>query len=114
MKTQHTPGPWVMREDVEELQIAGAGGRGNPVAEVIVWGDIHQYSKAKQEKLWAEIEANARLIAAAPTMLLALETALRHAREAMPADQRQDFDSGRRGPSWMFAVRAAIAMATAK
>ena len=55
-----------------------------------------------------------RLIEAAPEMLIALHTALRHAREAMPATERAEFDAGRYGPSWMFSVRAAIAKAEAR
>ena len=58
--------------------------------------------------------ANARLIAAAPEMLEALHTALRHAREAMPANERAEFDAGRGGSSWMFSVRDAIAKAEAR
>lgn len=48
---------------------------------------------------------------AAPDLLAALETALRHAREALPADQRAEFDAGQRGPEWMFIAKSAIAKA---
>ena len=56
---------------------------------------------------------NDRLIDAAAQMLMALETAVRHAREAMNADDRAAFDEGIRGPEWMFIARDAIRAATA-
>lgn len=97
MNAAHTPGPWTTRQHYER-------GNDHIAIDAKVKDIAHVYST----------EADARLIAAAPTMLLALETALRHAREAMPADQRKEFDDGFRGPSWMFAARDAIAKATGK
>jgi hypothetical protein len=48
---------------------------------------------------------------AAPTLVAALQTALRHAREAMPLHQRAEFDAGRAGPEWMFSAKRALAQA---
>lgn len=41
-------------------------------------------------------------------LLATLKQALRHAREAMPAHERGQFDDGIAGPEWMFNVRNTI------
>ena len=67
MKTQHTPGPWIV---------------GGPVNDI---GDFRIFSETKQDTLYCTVEvgwgsqakeiaaANARLIAAAPDLLEALQ-----------------------------------------
>ena len=55
---------------------------------------------------------NDRLIDAAAQMLSALQMAVRHAREAMNAEDRAAFDRGERAPEWMFTARDAIKAAT--
>jgi hypothetical protein len=77
MKTTHTPGPW--RTCLLSYQ---QGGRGQVVAEVpTCFGTIAVradpvYPCPSKDKLDAEGQANARLIAAAPDMLAACESAL--------------------------------------
>ena len=95
----HTPGPWQVgfgfvkneRKDGQKIVRIVAPhpeGGGQDIAECL--------------------ECNARLIASAPSMLIALKTALRHAREAMLATDRKRFDDGKEGPEWMFIARDAI------
>lgn len=70
MKTEHTPGPW---KAVEERQVFRAGGK-----ECIVGVDVMAGTEAiaRVHNLGGdrlkEMQANARLIAAAPEMLEAL------------------------------------------
>lgn len=45
---------------------------------------------------------------AAQALLGALKMALRHGREAMSAEDRAEFDAGRRGPEWMFVAAKAL------
>jgi hypothetical protein len=62
--TQHTPGPWILQNQTDAGQFE---------IEAKDWGIIiraHDYSD--------ETEANARLIAAAPDLLVGLEAALLH------------------------------------
>jgi hypothetical protein len=42
-------------------------------------------------------------------LMMALKMALRHAREAMPADERADFDQNGVGPEWMATARDTVA-----
>ncbi len=72
MSTKHTPGPWIAVIDnllstIPVRSIKAAAGNHLPVAIV----HAHQGSKGPAEGI-----ANARLIAAAPDMLKALEAAL--------------------------------------
>ena len=69
--SKHTPGPWEVFErepDKNYLRVRGPLGRRFKVANVI-------NTKQPDEREWAETEANAKLIAAAPQMLEALQTA---------------------------------------
>jgi len=63
--SQHTPGPWTV--DGNHFQIWANDGE-NAVASV--------YSTASPEPMASEARANARLIAAAPDLLAALEDSL--------------------------------------
>lgn len=66
MKSKHTPGPWEYAENsANNFDVFGAG---DTVEVAVVWG--------LDDPLKAEREANARLIAAAPELLEALEDSL--------------------------------------
>lgn len=70
MKTQHTPGPW---------HVTPSGGiAGDGEAVVLNWeSDVAECSGAKAiNNGFGRAEANARLIAAAPDLLEACQTAL--------------------------------------
>ena len=65
MKTTHTPGPWT-HETSLPVSVR--------LAPLFALGDIHP---ARGDTAWQEVaEANARLIAAAPELLAALEAAI--------------------------------------
>lgn len=74
MTAQHTPGPWTFDAESDKRHkqfaiMAGTGGldgEGGKVAAVFAGFGAHFD--------WAESEANARLIAAAPELLAALKT----------------------------------------
>lgn len=83
MSAQHTPGPWAL---TEKAVVASAS---TPIAHRVKWWSIGQ--------LEIEENANARLIAAAPDLLAALQGVVRVADRAT-----DEFD----------AARAAIAKAT--
>ena len=105
MTTKHAPGPWKV--------VFPSGGDGGGCC-IVEQGETPRRGIAYVQRLPGdhydiERNANARLIEAAPDMLLALQTALRHAREAMPADERKQFDEGKQGPEWMFMVKKTIA-----
>ena len=74
MKTKHTPGPWEAQTvEMEEIKVKGpyvnvyAPGAILPVCPAIAGGPTQE-----------EALANARLIAAAPALLAAIRTAVRH------------------------------------
>ena len=65
---KHTPGPWTVNDQLTFLIIHGP--EGEHIAETGAWRhDVCQISNRKR----AEMQANARLIAAAPELLEALE-----------------------------------------
>ena len=79
MKNQHTQGPW--EADIRIAQATVVDSHGNAVADIA----RHEFSVTEQSYSDRRIEANAHLIAAAPTMYEALKTAepyLRHANVA--------------------------------
>lgn len=67
MKTQHTPGQWSVASYGEQLRLVIKRGKLS-LAEILTWSDGPESR--------AEATANARLIAAAPDLLAALEKAL--------------------------------------
>ena len=73
----YTPGPWRVKQTgftyFRDLTILGEDWHGEetPIAAALVRNALHPYGRA--DKARAEIEANARLIAAAPELLAALE-----------------------------------------
>ena len=66
MSAQHTPGPWRINLDCETM-ISNCldGAEAADICEVSEWSQV----------FWEERNANARLIAAAPELLEALESA---------------------------------------
>jgi hypothetical protein len=67
MNTKHTPGPWHIDRDAFERAARLKGG--DNMRLILRWGAFARRSSAD-----VEIEANARLIAAAPDLLEALQT----------------------------------------
>ena len=87
----HTPGPWTIEDEGDEdevrLELKGDSGS-KPIAEIYdsYMTDEQHDSQEEYEEDLAEYEANARLIAAAPELLLACEDALMSL-ESPPDDQ---------------------------
>ena len=98
MSTKHTPGPWTMHprfDDGAEVRAIA------PVAWCSVATTVG--SSGNQSIDAAEARANARLIAAAPDLLRALEEAIR---------DHDDFEDGRLSGNTVATMYAAIAKAT--
>jgi hypothetical protein len=100
MSTQHTPGPWEIDFDTRPVEVCTIHSLppnedGNTWA--YVRGEIGNWDATPETNL-----ANARLIAAAPDLLMALEHALAWNDDAEPT------------PSWVFEARAAIQKAEGK
>lgn len=91
MTAKHTPGPWGIRDENETFISIGAETHHSLVD---TWAIDDGVSKE-------QMEANARLIAAAPELLDALLLAV----------SRQSYKPGD-GPDWWEICRAAIAKAT--
>jgi hypothetical protein len=99
--TKHTPGPWTVAPDGEHVL------GGEPTDPVVIAGTMLADWCSETDET---SEANARLIAAAPNLLAALETALsalNHAGEVATASGKGELYIGTRA-----AARAAIAKAT--
>jgi hypothetical protein len=72
MKTQHTPGPWAIQGGF--ITAHDGAGYEKAIAKIKTGRDWPLVQPAKQDE--AEAAANARLIAAAPDLLAALEHAV--------------------------------------
>lgn len=106
---QHTPGPWrVLPEECDKpyIRVRGSAlGSRYKVANVLtpIYDGVH-------EREAAETRANARLIAAAPDLLAALQTAVHlYTQYGLVSGAAVDGISGGR---WVNEARAAIAKAT--
>lgn len=77
MNTKHTPGPWDIWTDREENEIYGRaiGARITAAGDSRSIGSIHGLA-SNEEAIRDEAAANAKLIAAAPELLAALEALL--------------------------------------
>ena len=75
MKTTHTAGEWTLNEQNREDMTIRAGKNGFVIAEVTSTGVAHFIGNQ------SEAEANARLIAASPDLLEALQTLLKSHRQ---------------------------------
>ena len=104
MNAKHTQGPWQVLHDAS---VVGPD-------EVQEDGSIHVQSIARMA-LCQELMANARLIAAAPELLEALEALVKRVEyySAIPEDQRPTIEQWEytEGSSEMSAARAALAKA---
>lgn len=107
MTTKHTPGPWVQHPGAPKN--AAVIARELPNHRRTVVGVIPSHLEFGNAAVtdWAEQEANARLIAAAPEMLAALERVL----QAMTRVELSD-SSLQEWRAAKAAVRAAIAKAS--
>ena len=74
MKTTHTAGEWTLNEQNREDMTIRAGKNGFVIAEVTSTGVAHFLGNQ------SEAEANARLIAASPDLLEALQSCLNWAK----------------------------------
>lgn len=100
-----TPGPWCVEED-EVWDTLSSGDPGIPLFRP----DYGGYRLWGRDVSRSEIEANARLIAASPTLLEALEGMLR----AFSPHPREDTEGWREEHGAWEAARAAITLATGK
>jgi hypothetical protein len=102
MTDKHTPGPWFAADyDPETDEIAICSDQGEYVAHI---GHIDADGCFDHPKIAAMIEANARLIAAAPDMLEAL-------RQAAICENQDAFRNRRPVAPWYESACAAIAKA---
>jgi hypothetical protein len=95
---KHTPGPWHVKQlmsYVDQFEIRGPRDSGVMVARTIEWGSAAEGDDPS--------EANARLIAAAPELLEALQEMV---------DEINSGDEPGHGSPWHDKARAAIAKAT--
>ena len=106
MTAQHTPGPWVVGP-VDDTVVTHLGADGRRYEVAAVEGD---YNDPDQ---WPVMEANARLIAAAPDLLEAAKQALWHIGSDDDRLAMADADKWKTD-EWQAAglLRAAIAKAT--
>jgi hypothetical protein len=74
-KIKHTPGPWYSKDgDITAYKPSLIEGRGNRIVRI---ADYRSYEALQSKEVgYDEIKANARLIAAAPELLDALENVL--------------------------------------
>jgi len=102
----HSPGPWVVDVPNSNLVAQHIGGVYHYIADCQPW----HWSQTKRE--WPEIDANARLIAAAPELLVALRGML----DSFGAPKRDEWlndDSWREACERCDIAQHAIAKATA-
>lgn len=80
IQKRHTPAPWIAKEDDEHHSSYAhiIGDKGEYIARVPLYS--HELDKHRPEQ-----EANARLIAAAPELLDALQVAVKHMNDPYPA-----------------------------
>lgn len=104
---KHAPGPWALNESVygDNFMAVSAPNHGELATVVIRMSEPSWGERQKTE----ELEANARLIAAAPELLGALEMAVKHYEEWASARQPHDLDEA--SLPWLAPARAAIAKA---
>lgn len=77
MDMKHTPGPWAHTNDVSEEVFADIESVDGLLYIRAQWGAMRKLSKSEKQNLQDEMLANARLIAAAPDLLAALQLAVR-------------------------------------
>ena len=75
MKTQHTPGPWTIHADTDGWPLVMSGGVAGRIVANVNPQSCPDESSAP-EFVEMPCEANARLIAAAPELLEALQSVL--------------------------------------
>jgi hypothetical protein len=85
MKNTHTPGPWKIRYEKS----------GRTIDAVIVMGKSSAYFTRGIGQTFDEQQSNARLIAAAPELLTALEWALDQLDDDLDPDYQAAFDAAR-------------------
>jgi len=97
----HTPGPWVAEHNNNEVQTRFVRHEEKSYATIAKVESIEVYTTPDSVRTHSEVAANLNLIAAAPELLAALETALRHM-EIEHGDRSGDFEA-------ITGARAAIA-----
>lgn len=94
MLQQHTPGPWALDESRRSIQVFASDGSENGVTVATVNGSEQDTIEDRRKILtWSvndQDRANARLIAAAPDLLEALEYALERIKCVRCADAAQE------------------------
>lgn len=80
MKTQHTPGPWYVFAMGNYFGINSGSDSGQEPQDrsIVVYGDADDDGMGVRGDTYEEMKANARLIAAAPELLEALQSVIRH------------------------------------
>lgn len=98
---RHTPGPWHWPHDSNHLKPVNPDPERSAVSEILYADGGHGFLGRSNEDTLAELEADRRLIAAAPELLAALERLL------LSGDVRDAADK-----SALTQARAAISKAT--
>lgn len=110
-EAQHTPGPWFVvpyGDGLDRVICLDEAGNVRIAFMAIAGGYEHQNTK---DKAWAEIHANAYLIAASPDLLAAALAIHNHARPFNWDDEDQPGEAGYEAANAWRALDAAIAKA---
>ena len=70
--SKHTPGPWIISNDIDEEGFADIESKNGPLYIRVKWCQMPRPTKAVKEKLREEMRVNASLIISAPDLLALL------------------------------------------
>lgn len=103
----HTPGPWKYHS--AGVMVMDSEGQMS-IADIRGWGTLEkQYGEQKAMQIQ---DANGRLIAAAPELLVACQLLFEHINEGLVTVFEEEADNGQPGVSSLELIEAAIRKAT--